>query len=713
MNTSPNPEFDALISGLREEIRDPVVTELLRHANEIEKDLNSNTENVSPSELSHAAFVINSYLKGSGLYKADIALSGKVRISREDVRNYNDDELVFFTKVYGELLEDEDGPYFNITHKTFECDEFDFVSVAESSAFGVDKLTHRLYLKIRSTTEEEYEPNMYVYLNEVDDFSPVEASVAKMIKEIRENYPEIAEQIECLPAGCEDDTQIFDALSDFVISIDWNYHSSLTTDDEKAELISFIENYIAHHVQFDTCEYELDFDGTYYKKTFEGENLVQNADATRVKRGKIMGIALSWLDDENEGTSSYTPNVILWSSVARRWGGNEYLMIPFYSINSVYNLRNTIYETENNGAVYPADEIDYDSTEWSGEGAEEHKKGTDANEKEVSHDTREGERLIDQQEARLVESESRLQQLYTISQQISKEAFVDDEDRSSVQKEHSEYLLTFLKAYMSDPFMIELSGPGIITLGTRLNTDRNNEESKTVITLTDGDIVDADIFTVKKGFLERISLSASVNDDKSESIITLLNFIDGDAEQPITVGHESFKGFSFVEVMTTKRFAVVADNEKVSFTIPELEAIRSVKRQIDQIESKYGDIHGLADALKQLHEFMASAVSTGYIDFPDVSLINAIGKMAGANNELIDKVSTVVLDILTGAPLNIVGRVYDENGDSIEEGELNGNVIDVVPEISYIPEHEPMIKLDDINLGVHYIPLSKIKDMRI
>ncbi|MBC7764512.1 hypothetical protein H7Y29_02250 [Microbacteriaceae bacterium] len=712
MNTSPNPEFDALISGLREEMRDPVVTELLHHANEIEKDLNNSVGNVSPSELSHAAFVINSFLKGSGLYNADIALSGKVRISREDVQNYDDDERAFFTNAYGELLDDEDGPYFNTTHKTFECDEFDFVSVAESSAFGVDKQTHRLYLKIRSTIEEEYEPNMYVYLNEVDDFSPVEASVAKMIKEIRENYPEIAEQIECLPAGYEDDTQIFDVLSDFVISIDWNYHSSLTTDDEKAELISYIENYIACHVQFDTCEYELGFDGTYYKKTFEGENLVQHADATRVKRGKIMGIALLH-DDENEGASSYTPNVILWSSVARRWGGNEYLMIPFYSIDSVYNLRNTIYETENDGAVYPVDEIDYDSTEWSGEGAEEHKEGTGADEKEVSYDSREGERLIDQQEARLVESESRLMQLYTISQQISKEAFVDDKDRMSVQKEHSEYLLTFLKAYMSDPFTIELSGPGIITLGTRLNTDRNNEESKTVITLTDGDIVDADIFTVKKGFLERISLSASVNDDKSESIITLLNFIDGDAEQPITVGHESFKGFSFVEVMTTKRFAVVADNEQVSFTIPELEAIRSVKRQIDQIESKYGDIHGLADALKQLHEFMASAVSTGYIDFPDVSLINAIGKMAGANNELIDKVSTVVLDILTGAPLNIVGRVYDENGDSIEEGELNGKVIDVVPEISYIPEHEPMIKLDDINLGVHYIPLSKIKGMRI
>lgn len=585
--------------------------------------------------------------------------------------------------------------------------------MSEPSLYSVDKQTHRLYLQIRSTTEEEFEHDMYVYLNEVDDFSPVEASVAKMIKEIRENYPEIAEQIESLPAGCENDKQIFDALADFVITIDWNYHSSLTTEDEKAELIDYIENYIAHHIEFDTSEYELCFDGMYFRKTAEGHNLTQHADDFIVKRGRIMGVALSPLEDDSGATSSYTMNVVLWSSVTRRWGGNEYLMIPVYAVDSVDNLRNMVYKAEDEGAEHPADEIDYESTEWAGlnnsvDAATD--EGADVENAEVAHS---GERAIDSQERHLASLEERLRQLFDISQKVAAEAFEDDEDRVAVQQSHYEYLKTFLEAYSTNPTLIEVSGPGIIALGTQLDTDRGDDADTTTMKFTNGSVVAADMFTVKKGYIDGTTIGVTENEDQTQSLVTLLNFLDSDTEAPVIIGNDVVEGFPFVRVMTAKRFIAVADSEQVSFTIPELEVIRSVKRQINQIEGKYADVDGLATALKQLHEFMASAVPTGYIDFPDVSLINNIGKMVGGNNDLSDRVSTAVLDIMIGAPLNIVGRVYDENGNSKDEVELIGSVIDIVPEISFIPENEPMIKLDDINSGVHYIPLSSIKSMRI
>jgi hypothetical protein len=183
--------------------------------------------------------------------------------------------------------------------------------------------------------------------------------------------------------------------------------------------------------------------------------------------------------------------------------------------------------------------------------------------------------------------------------------------------------------------------------------------------------------------------------------------------QPINITTNALKDFSFVEAHIIKNFAARIEKGDTTITIPERDRIVSIKRQIDQISHRFEDRSELPVVLTTLYEFMEMASPHGYIDFPDIKVINEIGKLVGGDDTLRDKVSTAITDIMLESQIKLVGDAYDERGMLTERIKLDGRVVDVVPEISYIPEDEPMIKIEDTNLGIYYVPLSKIESMRI
>jgi hypothetical protein len=712
MNISPNPEFDALVSGLREEMRDPVVTDLIKHVHELEEALNSDDGRLSEADKGEAVFAINSLLETWGLLDAEIIVSGKLRLDISDFDARDDMTIAQWGMLYGELLEDSEGPYLYVDHKTLVSRTFDIVSESTISAYGPDRQIHRLLLSMTTTIDEDDTTSVYVYLDELDDFTPKDPSLARIIREIRDNYPEIAEQLDQLPEDCGDDKQIIAALSDFVLEIDWSRHSSLT-EDEQNELIDFIEHYIGHRLQFDISEYQLEICGPYYKKGYKGNLLRQSAEMPIEKRGKIFGVSLGVLNSpiESSEVTAYVPEIKLWASVARRGGGNEYITVPLYSIENIQNFRNGIEDAESAGHEYEPDDIDYDETEWP-------------DSKDEDTDEAHGEDMIsevsiresvEQREQKLDSLQEKLIQLVEVCRMIGDIRYTDDDtdELDAAQASLAEYLIAFMDIYKDVSTAIEVSGPGVSSVPGAVEVSFDEEDESIDVNIRSTTIEEGDLLSFKKGVITGMSTAVEINEDESRSLRIYLRLRDLQTHQPINITTNALKDFSFVEAHIIKNFAARIEKGDTTITIPERDRIVSIKRQIDQISHRFEDRSELPVVLTTLYEFMEMASPHGYIDFPDIKVINEIGKLVGGDDTLRDKVSTAITDIMLESQIKLVGDAYDERGMLTERIKLDGRVVDVVPEISYIPEDEPMIKIEDTNLGIYYVPLSKIESMRI
>jgi hypothetical protein len=700
----PNPEFDAIVSGLRAEMRDPIISDIMKHVSDLEASLNTNGGRLTDNERKTAEFAINSVLDGAGLGDTDIVVSGKLRFDHVDYPEMDDATIERWTALFGKLNEDEDGLYFQLDHRTMTCGVFDVVTRTTDEG----RPLHRVALGMSDPSEED-EIDVYVYLDELDDFTPKDPSLARMLREIREHYPDIAAALDTLPEDCGDDQAIINALGDFILEIDWSRHPGLDKD-EQVELIEYIEHYIAHRLQFDTSEYEFEICGPFHKKTYSGKSFRQSAELPTIKRGRVLGIELKRQNPAiDDGTiSSYVPELQIWATVARRGGGNEYITLPLYSLNTITNLRNAFDGFEDDGAEYTPDAIDYDTIEWPVEKAQQ-KDGQSVGENspQTIHET------VVEREKKLAELNERLQRLVDACLAVGQERLKNEDEVIATRDDLFEVMKAFLDIHAEITTSIEVSGPGVISLPTTTEIDFNDETDEFTIKISGTEAVEPDLLTFKKGYITGMNTAHVLNDDESHGIMTFLRCRDLESVEPLVIGHDAVEGFPFFEGRFAKGFAANLSVAGTTVSLPEYERILSVKRQIEQIKKRFSDVEEVPKLLESLYEFMAVADPSDFNDFPDVGLINKLGEVVGGDEELVDKVSTAVVDIMAEAPVDVAGVAYTETGELLPYAKLRGKVLDIVPEVSFIPESEPMIKIYDIEDGIHYVPFSTIESLRI
>lgn len=709
--------FTMMVSGLQEERRDPQVTALFDSAVMVEVELNKLDEPSDDMILDTLA-ALNDDLDQCGVLKAAAEVSGRLRpLVAEAVDD--DDILALLSPTLsdlGPLLRDARGPYFQVSARNLICGAYDIKSAPITGFDGTQKTQHELVLNFNHGPDEDVTSGeLYAYLDDIDLLIPEEPSALKVYDLINDKYPQIAEQLERLPANSKKDRKIIQALADFQLEIDWS-HYPRHEEDERQQVLEYIEAYITNRVQLDNNLYAFSVHSALSAVDEQNQEFVIDLDEEADITATVEQIRLMPVRTET-GTESYAIKIEVLASASERHSGSHTLYIPAAHISGFRNLRNkNLFKGKPKPAVtektYIEDTIlplshgtDVDTAtavaatppvEVREVSIEELNKGNDV-------------------ERNLEQIHNLYKKLFEQCDVITANMFATYEEASEAREELDEVFTDFFAVLPENRVVVEAAGPGIYRLDATWDTDNiivDSEAGTTTVRFDNTTPITGDPLAIKKGIYTGrcISAIAQGEDDGKYAVRAFMVFYEPKDEEPIRFGVPDMN-IALFTMSPSREFFIDVNSKGTSVTIPEYDRIQSCRQAIGRLADQFPDLAGLPAQLSTLQDTFINADRSSFRPFENIDLLNEIGLRVGGDEEATAKTVDVLHDIFADHGVHVNGAMYDAEGKLQHEGYAGGIVKFVISTVNTIPVSEPMLVVEDEG-DIHYVPLSTITSMR-
>ncbi len=699
MNHQPNPEFDAIAIGLQHELRDPTVVDMLGAVLEAEVALNRGDGDLEFWKKAEVLSLLNNDLRSRGLWHAPAVISGKVRIMGGGEDDFDDVTLLPEIRALGEQLFDENGPYYQVSRYPVFIGEFDTEDTTETLADGSTRTTYQVYQQFNTHPDADpSEGSLFFYPRELDVYEPVEPSFEKMKRDIFENYPEIADQIKGLPEDSSDDAEIFEALKNFRLTIDWSKHPTLDEED-RSELIESIVHVVTERLGLDDDLYELSVQGTVYTMTASEHLTSRDVKEPTDLRGMIGNIRI--VGNTQDGSSiTYAPDIEFALSTGERRGGRHLVYIPIGTVKTVRNLRNVplfgMDAYELNGGVEV--EIERVKTEEPKEPAVETTERYSSREEE------------------LIDYEKSLQDMLSYCTEVSAQTFDSEEEVKEAQQELVNYLNVFSALSPNPKPVLEMYEPGVIAAHIERSVESASDD-EVVVRFSNMHLEEVGLFA-KKGILFNYAIesgekSTKENDEsKGYKIEAQMIIQDIEPDSPMGISRDEETDLDYYVLHNQRFFYAYVDSGNTTVSIPELERLKEISQLIEKIKTELPDLKSLPGKLRTLQKLISETHPVKFTFLPDIELVNSIGNDVGGDETATKRVVDVLAEIMNEKEVVIAGDMYTEAGELVQQ-EMSGVVSDVVGDVDVVPVGEPMLKIIDADKNVYFVPLSTIESMRI
>lgn len=454
--------FDELTGPLAEQSRDRLMTDIVNSASWVELQLNDGPE-VSDDTFTESLAVLNGDLEGNGVLGEQLIVTGKLRPVLADSiaaegGTIMDIELPPSISKYGELKRDDEGPYLEVADCELTCGQFAVLAKRGVHFSDASREYQGIILKLGLQPDEESQTlPFYSYLDDIARIEPKEPSFLKIYEMFDNDYPEIAEQLNELPADIRNDQHIVGALASFCLEIDWAKYPR-HDEDERQALLEHIETYITNRVNFDTETYEMWVYDYLYGVNKDNEQTV--IEQPEEKRLAVVVNHVRLEEVETEGKVQRFAVMIEVQASARGHGNGRYrLYIPAANISGIRNLRNNSFRPKGL-EITSEEEMFVDDIPVEGAAAIkqaiEQAAGTEAP-RSKEQDLIELDMLYKEMLARI--------SVYTARR------YSTIKEAREANIAISRILNAFRAAYPAHGVAIEASGPGVIAVNAHWDTD--------------------------------------------------------------------------------------------------------------------------------------------------------------------------------------------------------------------------------------------------
>lgn len=708
--------FDELTGPLAEQSRDRLMTDIVNSASWVELQLNDGPE-VSDDTFTESLAVLNGDLEGNGVLGEQLIVTGKLRPVLADSiaaegGTIIDIELPPSISKYGELKRDDEGPYLEVADCELTCGQFAVLAKRGVHFSDASREYQGIILKLGLQPDEESQTlPFYSYLDDIARIEPKEPSFLKIYEMFDNDYPEIAEQLNELPADIRNDQHIVGALASFCLEIDWAKYPR-HDEDERQALLEHIETYITNRVNFDTETYELWVYDYLYGVNKDNEQTV--IEQPEEKRLAVVVNHVRLEEVETEGKVQRFAVMIEVQASARGHGNGRYrLYIPAANISGIRNLRNNSFRPKGL-EITSEEEMFVDDIPVEGAAAIkqaiEQAAGTEAP-RSKEQDLIELDMLYKEMLARI--------SVYTARR------YSTIKEAREANIAISRILNAFRAAYPAHGVAIEASGPGVIAVNAHWDTDTDftldKETGIATIKLHNANTQVGDDLALQRGvFTNNFKGVIDYDVDADDYVVRpfLLCTTTGiRPKDPFILGAKQ-EGLPLLALQPNHQFAVELNNELVSIDVPELQQIQRAREKIERLRHELPDLPELPGQLSELLQRFVEVDRVKAELFEGIDLITSIG-MSVANKERETDLAVAVLeDIFTNRLLEVRGAMYDNAGNVTVSGVVHSKVRYVVPGMPHLQVYEPMLVFegdkDEDNPGINqraYVPLSTLQRM--
>lgn len=708
--------FDELTGPLAEQSRDRLMTDIVNSASWVELQLNDGPE-VSDDTFTESLAVLNGDLEENGVLGEQLIVTGKLRPVLADSiaaegGTIMDMELPPSISKYGELKRDDEGPYLEVADCELTCGQFAVLAKRGVHFSDASREYQGIILKLGLQPDEESQTlPFYSYLDDIARIEPKEPSFLKIYEMFDNDYPEIAEQLNELPADIRNDQHIVGALASFCLEIDWAKYPR-HDEDERQALLEHIETYITNRVNFDTETYELWVYDYLYGVNKDNEQTV--IEQPEEKRLAVVVNHVRLEEVETEGKVQRFAVMIEVQASARGHGNGRYrLYIPAANISGIRNLRNNSFRPKGL-EITSEEEMFVDDIPVEGAAAIkqaiEQAAGTEAP-RSKEQDLIELDMLYKEMLARI--------SVYTARR------YSTIKEAREANIAISRILNAFRAAYPAHGVAIEASGPGVIAVNAHWDTDTDftldKETGIATIKLHNANTQVGDDLALQRGvFTNNFKGVIDYDVDADDYVVRpfLLCTTTGiRPKDPFILGAKQ-EGLPLLALQPNHQFAVELNNELVSIDVPELQQIQRAREKIERLRHELPDLPELPGQLSELLQRFVEVDRVKAELFEGIDLITSIG-MSVANKERETDLAVAVLeDIFTNRLLEVRGAMYDNAGNVTVSGVVHSKVRYVVPGMPHLQVYEPMLVFegdkDEDNPGINqraYVPLSTLQRM--
>lgn len=740
-------QFDEMMGVYEDQLRDPTVTAVLASVAEAEAALKQARGKATSEQIDEVMFMLNSESEKAELVGHMVVVSGKLRATElidDDVSDEDDDdereekqrillELADELDGIGGVKYDERGSYFEVSRRQIFCGTFDLNKVKASPEDPESEETEDKVIVYFAPTEESDVSIgwAYAYPSDLEVFLPEMPSALKINKEITEQYPAIAMQLDTLPADCRDPETMVKALQGLVLEINWDDYPRLDTEDRK-ELIEYIEQYMTNRVNFDTTLHLLSLHDYFMAMDVNGNRAYVPLSGNEIRNGLIGHIRLLPLlsseDDTSEGknTTHYHMSIELFSPVSEHGGGNNLLQVPVSSIDAIGNTRNPLLQIAQTFAEYanPFSDlppVPVEEAGWSGfsEADEENEEDAERDEAEVVPQQHSSERpSVDEREKELIAIERRIKEIFSSISNIVNTVYDTLEAARTAYEKAGNLAAQFSQAYKDGGFpLIEANGTGVLSLRPKIDFENSrlepDEEGAVTIRLTDVTVQESDVVTERRGYFNnKAELMVGTHDELEGkfAVEATLEFTDADANKmpPIAFGGPVLDT-TFYKYTPSANFVVRIDDHNTVLTIAELERLRRCRETIATISEKFPDLQYLPWQLTELHELVDSADPNSFEVLNDMDLIHTIGESVGGDEKAAEYTADALKHILHEHLIEVTGEMYDSNGAPVESRVVRGFVKNVTTAYVNVPTEEPMLVMSDKHHSTWLVPIASLE----
>ncbi len=708
--------FDELTGPLAEQSRDRLMTDIVNSASWVELQLNDGPE-VSDDTFTESLAVLNGDLEGNGVLGEQLIVTGKLRPVLADSiaaegGTIMDIELPPSISKYGELKRDDEGPYLEVADCELTCGQFAVLAKRGVHFSDASREYQGIILKLGLQPDEESQTlPFYSYLDDIARIEPKEPSFLKIYEMFDNDYPEIAEQLNELPADIRNDQHIVGALASFCLEIDWAKYPR-HDEDERQALLEHIETYITNRVNFDTETYELWVYDYLYGVNKDNEQTV--IEQPEEKRLAVVVNHVRLEEVETEGKVQRFAVMIEVQASARGHGNGRYrLYIPAANISGIRNLRNNSFRPKGL-EITSEEEMFVDDIPVEGAAAIkqaiEQAAGTEAP-RSKEQDLIELDMLYKEMLARI--------SVYTARR------YSTIKEAREANIAISRILNAFRAAYPAHGVAIEASGPGVIAVNAHWDTDTDftfdKETGIATIKLHNANTQVGDDLALQRGvFTNNFKGVIDYDVDADDYVVRpfLLCTTTGIRPKDPFILWAKQEGLPLLALQPNHQFAVELNNELVSIDVPELQQIQRAREKIERLRHELPDLPELPGQLSELLQRFVEVDRVKAELFEGIDLITSIG-MSVANKERETDLAVAVLeDIFTNRLLEVRGAMYDNAGNVTVSGVVHSKVRYVVPGMPHLQVYEPMLVFegdkDEDNPGINqraYVPLSTLQRM--
>lgn len=368
----PTPTFEEIADRYRAEMEDPAFELLLQKVRSYAQQIDG--KSISPRQARRIKDELNQLRDEIAGNSDDVTvrISGRARLLNDgDAAQLGADVLAPHLQGFhldGNQI-DADGTYYPLHRNLLS---FDYVSVDPIGPFVNAEAPYRIsfHMSARARDYDELADYDYYFENtpspertsddaedeEEDDYLDVlihardidaielnVTSLERIARDLRREFPAIADQINRLKAGVDESERI-NIAGESVFHFDWR-GLGYTTVEERQEVLSAVGKLLVETLHLDTSLYLVSHEGLMYGVLADNERVAMVDATPRTTSGTI--VACTLVDGDNDGEPNLTQDetdvrvMLRVSAPAHGFGrGDHLLLMPAASVLSVANTRN-------------------------------------------------------------------------------------------------------------------------------------------------------------------------------------------------------------------------------------------------------------------------------------------------------------------------------------------------------------------------------------